>query len=73
MTANDDPTPGLFPDLSPGQVRAQLRKLARQQGLDPALAESALDPEKHIPTELMDLLTEIADHLLAGPSHGSDS
>lgn len=50
--------------LTPDQVRSQLRKLAKQQGLDPDLAESALDPEKHIPEDLMDLLTEVASHLV---------
>lgn len=49
--------------LTPNEVRARLKQLAKQQGLDPALAESALDPDKEIPAELMDVLTLVAGRL----------
>ncbi|MBU1248631.1 MAG: hypothetical protein KKB70_08035 [Proteobacteria bacterium] len=49
--------------LTPDEIRAELRKLAKAQGLDPELAEAALDPEKEIPAELMDVLTLVAEKL----------
>ncbi len=49
--------------LTSDKVRQQLMKLAKQQGLDPALVESALDPQKDIPDELMELLSQVAGHL----------
>ncbi len=48
--------------LTSDKVRQQLMKLAKKQGLDPALVESALDPQKDIPDELLELLTLVAEH-----------
>ncbi|MGE4505852.1 MAG: hypothetical protein AB7D51_10930 [Desulfovibrionaceae bacterium] len=58
--------PGPGPDPA---LLARLRELARGQGLDPALAEAALDPVRLVAPELLELLrftTEMLDGHASG-------
>ncbi len=43
------------------ELKKELEKIARENGLDPELVELALDPESVVPPELMQTLTAILD------------